>query len=224
MTPTRASLDAVYPDRPVALYSGDAHTLWLNSCALERLGITEDAEPPAGGSYDRGADGRLTGIVREAAAMELMPRIVGSFSAEELLDAYRAFQAALNAQGVTAVCDLALMAGPGLDFVRDDLFAALEDAGELTLRVSLFPTLLAEGSRLADLQARLRGPLVRAQGYKQFFDGVSSQHTAWLRDPYANARFPGDCGRPTVTPSVMSALVQRAAAEGQGVRDRKSVV
>lgn len=218
VTPTRASLDAVYPDRPVALYSGDAHTLWLNSCALERLGITEDAEPPAGGSYDRGADGRLTGIVREAAAMELMPRIVGSFSAEELLDAYRAFQAALNAQGVTAVCDLALMAGPGLDFVRDDLFAALEDADELTLRVSLFPTLLAEGSRLADLQARLRGPLVRAQGYKQFFDGVSSQHTAWLRDPYANARFPGDCGRPTVAPAVMSALVQRAAAEGQGVR------
>ncbi len=218
VTPTRASLDAVYPDRPVALYSGDAHTLWLNSCALERLGITEDAEPPAGGSYDRGADGRLTGIVREAAAMELMPRIVGSFSAEELLDAYRAFQATLNAQGVTAVCDLALMAGPGLDFVRDDLFAALEDAGELTLRVSLFPTLLAEGSRLADLQARLRGPLVRAQGYKQFFDGVSSQHTAWLRDPYANARFPGDCGRPTVAPAVMSALVQRAVAEGQGVR------
>lgn len=218
VTPTRASLDAVYPDRPVALYSGDAHTLWLNSCALERLGITEDAEPPAGGSYDRGADGRLTGIVREAAAMELMPRIVGSFSAEELLDAYRAFQATLNAQGLTAVCDLALMAGPGLDFVRDDLFAALEDAGELTLRVSLFPTLLAEGSRLADLQARLRGPLVRAQGYKQFFDGVSSQHTAWLRDPYANARFPGDCGRPTVAPAVMSALVQRAAAEGQGVR------
>ncbi|NBI33028.1 amidohydrolase, partial [Enterorhabdus sp. P55] len=218
VTPTRASLDAVYPDRPVALYSGDAHTLWLNSCALERLGITEDAEPPAGGSYDRGADGRLTGIVREAAAMELMPRIVGSFSAEELLDAYRAFQATLNAQGLTAVCDLALMAGPGLDFVRDDLFAALEDAGELTLRVSLFPTLLAEGSRLADLQARLRGPLVRAQGYKQFFDGVSSQHTAWLRDPYANARFPGDCGRPTVAPAVMSALVQRAVAEGQGVR------
>ena len=218
VTPTRASLDAVYPDRPVALYSGDAHTLWLNSCALERLGIMEDAEPPAGGSYDRGADGRLTGIVREAAAMELMPRIVGSFSAEELLDAYRAFQATLNAQGVTAVCDLALMAGPGLDFVRDDLFAALEDAGELTLRVSLFPTLLAEGSRLADLQARLRGPLVRTQGYKQFFDGVSSQHTAWLRDPYANARFPGDCGRPTVAPAVMSALVQRAVAEGQGVR------
>ena len=27
--PSRASLDAAYPDRPVAMYSGDAHTLWL---------------------------------------------------------------------------------------------------------------------------------------------------------------------------------------------------
>ena len=216
--PSRASLDAAYPDRPVAMYSGDAHTLWLNGRALERLGITEASEAPAGGSYDRDAEGRLTGIVREAAAMELMPRIVGEFTADELLDAYRAFQATLNAQGVTAVCDMALMAGPGLDFVRDDLFAALEEAGELTLRVSLFPTLLADGSRLAGLQERLDGPLVRAQGYKQFFDGVSSQHTAWLHDPYANARFPGDCGRPTVDPQVMGELVQKAAAEGQGVR------
>ena len=76
--PSRASLDAVYPDRPVAMYSGDAHTLWLNSCALERLGITEESEPPAGGSYDKDTDGHLTGIVREAAAMELMPRIVAA--------------------------------------------------------------------------------------------------------------------------------------------------
>ena len=83
--PSRASLDAAYPTRPVAMYSGDAHTLWLNSCALERLGITEDSESPAGGSYDKDADGHLTGIVREAAAMELMPRIVAEFSREELL-------------------------------------------------------------------------------------------------------------------------------------------
>ena len=99
--PSRASLDAAYPDRPVAMYSGDAHTLWLNSCALERLGITEESEPPAGGSYDKDTDGHLTGIVREAAAMELMPRIVAEFSREELLDAYRSFERYLNAVSYT---------------------------------------------------------------------------------------------------------------------------
>ena len=217
-TPSRDSLDAAYPGQPVALYSGDAHTLWLNSRALEELGIDESARAPAGGSYDRDAHGRLTGIVREAAAMELMPRIVAGFGRDELLDAYRGFQRRLNANGVTAVCDLALMAGPGLDFVRDDLFEQLERAGELTVRTHLFPTLLPGGSRLPELQGRLRGPLLRAQGLKQFFDGVSSQHTAWLREPYANARFEGDCGRPTVEPAQMRQMVLGAAAAGQGVR------
>ena len=63
----------------------------LNSCALAELGINRDSVPPAGGSYDRDADGDLTGIVREAAAMELMPRIMNAFSDDEIADAYRGF-------------------------------------------------------------------------------------------------------------------------------------
>ena len=216
--PSKASLDAAYPDRPVAMYSGDAHTLWLNSCALERLGITDDTEPPAGGSYDRDEAGHLTGIVREAAAMELMPRIVAEFSTEELLDAYRSFEQYLNEHGITGVCDVSLMAMPGLDFVRNDLYAQLEANDELTVRVSMFPTLLEDRSRLDELQAEHTGPLLQARGFKQFFDGVSSQHTAWVHDPYTNARFDGDRGRPTVGPEVMEALVAPAAAEGHAVR------
>ena len=216
--PSRASLDAAYPDRPVAMYSGDAHTLWLNTCALERLGIDEASEPPAGGSYDKDADGRLTGIVREAAAMELMPRIVDEFTREELLDAYRSFTAYCNEHGITGICDVSLMAMPGLDFVRDDLFSSLEEAGELTVRVSMFPTLLEDRGRLAALREAHTGPLLSARGFKQFFDGVSSQHTAWVHEPYSNARFEGDCGRPTVDAAVMEALVAPAAAEGAPVR------
>ena len=216
--PSKASLDAVYPHQPVAMYSGDAHTLWLNSCALEQLGITADSVAPEGGSYDVNEQGELTGIVREAAAMALMPRIVAQFSREELLEAYRDFATLLNQQGVTAVCDVSLMALPGLDFVRDDLFAELERQGGLTVRVSLFPTLLGETTRLDDLQATLTSPLLQARGYKQFFDGVSSQHTAWLHEPYSNANFEGDCGRPTIDPEAMTQLVLKAAEEGHGVR------
>ena len=80
--------------------------------------------------------------------MELMPRIVAEFSREELLDAYRSFERYLNEHGITGVCDVSLMAMPGLDFVRDDLFGALEEAGELTVRVFMFPTLLEDRSPL----------------------------------------------------------------------------
>ncbi len=219
--PSRTSLDVAFPDQPIALYSGDAHTLWLNSCALDILGITRESQSPQGGSYDKDGEGELTGLVREAAAMELMPQIVAAFSSVELLEAYRSFQEHLNSLGITSVCDMALTATSGLDFIRADLFSALEHAGQLTLRPHLFPTLTEEALRsgkLEEMQRELQGPLVRACGYKQFFDGVSSQHTAWLAEPYTNARFPGDCGRPTIPPQELDRLLEGAQAKGQLVR------
>ncbi len=216
--PTRHSLDAAFPEIPVALYSGDAHTLWLNGCALSVLGISEDATPPSGGIYDRDGDGRLTGIVRETAAMELMPKIMDAFTTSELLDAYDRFQKRLNAAGVTSVSDMALSATSGLDFVRDDLYCALEDAGALTVRAHLFPALTQDMGRVRSMRARLLGERVRVSGYKQFFDGVSSQHTAWLAEPYANARTPKERGRPTVAPLEMEALIRSAFRHGERVR------
>ena len=216
--PSKHSLDAVFPDRPVALYSGDAHTLWLNSCALAELGITRDSEPPAGGSYDRDASGELTGIVREAAAMELMPKIMGAFSDDEIAAAYEGFFARLAQNGITSVCDMSLMASPGLDFIRDDIHARLLDEGKLTARVHMFPTLLDDMSRFEEMQATYTDPRLQTPGFKQFFDGVSSQHTAWVKEPYSNAETPDDCGRPTVDPAIMRARVLAAAQAGHPVR------
>ena len=216
--PSKHSLDAAFPTRPVALYSGDAHTLWLNSAALDELGLTRDSVPPAGGSYDRDEQGELTGIVREAAAMALMPHIMGSFTDEEVAAAYRGFFARLAENGVTSVCDMSLMAHPGLDFIRDDVHAALLARGELTARVNLFPTLLDDMSRFEDMRERYTGPYLQAPGFKQFFDGVSSQHTAWVTEPYANALVEGDCGRPTVDADVMRSYVLAAAERGYPVR------
>ena len=133
----QASLDAAFPSRPVALYSGDAHTLWLNSCALRELGISRESVPPAGGSFDVDEEGELTGIVREAAAMALMPRIMATFSDEEILGAYQGFLARLASLGITSICDMALSAEPGLDFVRDDIYRTLEGRGQLTCRAHL---------------------------------------------------------------------------------------
>lgn len=216
--PSKHSLDAAYPDRPVALYSGDAHTLWLNSCALAELGVTRDSVPPAGGSYDKDENGELTGIVREAAAMELMPRIVASFTIDEVADAYCGFLRRLASHGITSICDVSLMAQPGLDFVRDDVYAQLEAQGKLTARVHLFPTLLDDMSRFTHMRETYRGPLLQTSGFKQFFDGVSSQHTAYLHDPYTNARFEGDRGQTTVAFDVMHNMVMQAAEAGYPVR------
>ena len=219
--PTKRSLDEAFPTRPCVMYSGDGHTLWMNTCALEALGVTRDSVPPQGGSYDRDENGELTGIIREAAAMELLPRCLEWLTEEDIASAYEAQMHRMAEQGITSICDMALMPHLGCDFIRDDVYEKLSREGKLTLRVHMYPTLLDDQSRLEDLQDRYAGdefPLLRAPGFKQFFDGVSSQLTAWLTEPYANARFEGDCGRPTVPADRMRELVLAAAERGHSVR------
>lgn len=216
--PTRASLDAAFPSRPVAMYSGDAHTLWTNTAGLQALGITNETEPPAGGSFDRDDDGNLTGVIREAAGMVYVARVLSSFSVEQLCGIYRAYFKRLNTMGITSVCDMALSLIPGADSINPQVYETLEREGSLTVRAHLFPTLSDDQSNLEELQARLTGPRLRAPGFKQFFDGVSSQHTAWCTDEYENPRFPGDVGRPTVAPERMRGLVLAAAERGHAVR------
>ena len=217
--PTKESLDRAFPDRPCVMYSGDGHTLWMNSRALSALGVTRDSVPPSGGSYDKTSEGELTGIVREAAAMELLPRCLAWLRPQDIERAYVDQMARMAELGITSVCDMALMPHPGCDFICDDIYEALEARGQLTMRAHLYPTLLEDQSRLERLQRRFaQSPLLRAPGFKQFFDGVSSQHTAWLTEPYSNPRFAGDCGRPTIAPDRMRSLVLAAAERGHSVR------
>ncbi len=216
--PTRASLDEAFPSRPVAMYSGDCHTLWLNSCGLEALGIDDDTVPPEGGSFDRDERGRLTGVLREAAGMVYVAKVFAALPRDGVKRAYLAYFEKLLAQGITSVCDMALAALPGADGINEDLYEGLLAEKRLPLRVHMFPQLIDDLSRIEGLQARLVGDMLRAPGVKQFFDGVSSAHTAWLGDPYANPYFEGDCGRPTVAPERMCELVMNAAAHRIAVR------
>lgn len=216
--PSKRSLDARYPNRPVAMYSGDAHTLWVNSTALNRLGITADSTAPEGGNYVRDEQGELTGIIRETAAMELMPQIMKSFSTKEITSAYLAFFNKLASQGISSVCDMALMPYPGLDFVRDDIYEQLALSQQLPLRVHLFPTLLNNFERFDNMRERFTGPMLRASGLKQFFDGVSSQHSAFLAKPYTNARFPGERGQLSISFETMRKLIINAAEKGYSAR------
>lgn len=216
--PTKDILDAAYPDRPVCLQSGDSHTLWTNSKGLEKFGITKDSVPPAGGVYQKDENGELTGIIQETAATALIP-IMLAFSEEETNAGIKQFLADLNAEGITSVCDVSLLAVPGGDFVRDDVYRALEERGDLTVRINMFPTALEDLSRARKLRDEFAdNDLLRSPGLKQFFDGVSSTHTAWLTEPYANAHFDGDCGSPVTDPERMRRIVLGAAEEGFAVR------
>jgi predicted amidohydrolase YtcJ len=66
---TRASLDKLAPDHPVALRGWTGHYYVLNSAALRMLGVKDDEADPVGGRFVRSAeDGKLTGVALEFAA------------------------------------------------------------------------------------------------------------------------------------------------------------
>jgi len=47
--PAKEILDSLVPDRPISLVSYDGHSLWVNSIALEKAGISSETPNPDGG-------------------------------------------------------------------------------------------------------------------------------------------------------------------------------
>ena len=167
--PTRQALDAVAPGVRVALRAHDGHSLWLSSAAL--AAADRDLAVP-GGVVETDDAGDPTGILREESAWRFYDTHAAATRAETL-DAMRAALPAAAAAGVTGVHDKD--GGRG----APELFAALRDAGELTLRV--WQSLPAE--RLPDgIAPELGDPFLRIGYVKAFMDGTLGSRTARLLD------------------------------------------
>ena len=69
---TRQLLDRAAPENPVMLDDESLHSVWVNSRALQLGGISRATANPAGGVIDRDARGEPTGVLREAAARNLL--------------------------------------------------------------------------------------------------------------------------------------------------------
>ena len=64
---TRADLDRVSTDHPVAVYHRGGHTSFFNSKAFELAHVTRDTPNPFGGTFDRDSSGELNGRVTDNA-------------------------------------------------------------------------------------------------------------------------------------------------------------
>lgn len=203
-TPTRQDLDKVVPDRPVALRSKDWHNLWLNTRAMDELGL--DAVTPGipGGVIERDANGFPTGILRENAAWHHWGRIP-----DRSLHEYRSLlgraQFELARRGITCAHTVDSL----------NQFAIAQDlsaAGELRLRLvcylpsSVLPHLLSLGVRTG-----LGDRRVKVGGIKLFVDGSLGSQTAKMRDPYEGTN---NLGIEVMSQEELHGLVATAAAGG----------
>src|SRR5262245_2074867 len=65
--PNRHDLDQASMDHPILITHSSGHVSVANSRALEMAGITRATVDPAGGAFDREADGTPNGVLRETA-------------------------------------------------------------------------------------------------------------------------------------------------------------
>ena len=64
---TRQELDAVSPDHPIVVADRSGHTGFVNSLALQKMDFTDRSPDPVGDQLVRNGDGRLSGVLRQAA-------------------------------------------------------------------------------------------------------------------------------------------------------------
>src|SRR6478752_10873506 len=171
--PTKADLDAIAPDRPVALMARDSHSVWLNSAALARA--NGDLQVP-GGVVELDQYGEPTGVLREESCWHFRDAYIETTD-EEYVDAMRAGVRLAASRGVTAVHDKDGWLG-ALRF-----WQRLEAEGSLCLRVwQSLPTDFAGELAQVDVRSGLGGPLLRVGYLKAFMDGTLGSETARMLD------------------------------------------
>jgi len=170
--PTRHQLDELSAE-PLAFWSKDYHSLWLNSAALALAG--GDLEV-AGGVVERDERGAPTGILREESAWRYKDRHL-RYAPEEFVDAMRDGMRLANARGCVAVHDKDGWLG------AVGLWQRLAQQTPLTLRVwQSTPAENIDRLREIGLRSGPGWPFLRLGYLKTFMDGTLGSQTAWMLD------------------------------------------
>ena len=126
-----AELDTIAPDTPLALQSVYNHT-YLNSAGLRAAGIDENTANPSGGTIEKDAGGKLTGMVRGAGGVAFVAAMVPKLENEARMANVRKLVAYLNSLGITAWGDAG---GRGMTAGHYEPYRQLAERGELNVRV-----------------------------------------------------------------------------------------
>jgi len=197
--PDRDLLDRIAPDRPVLLVRYCGHVAVANSAALAAAGIDEGAADPTGGSMDRDAGGRLTGVLRET-AVEPVTAALAALAPAITSDQVVAAATALAGVGLTGVgamvsTDAGCWAGGG-----SELDVLLDAASRLPVTMGAF--VIAEspaGLERAAGRIAAAGGGLRFAGVKIFSDGSLGGHTAAMHDGFSD--LPSERGTDRLDPA-----------------------
>ncbi|MCV7194567.1 amidohydrolase [Mycolicibacterium brumae] len=181
-------LDAAVGDRPVVLRAWDYHTVWCNSEALRRAGITADTPDPPLGEIPHRADGSVLGTLREWGAVDLVMNVMPAHDEQTRIGALGAAADYLLSHGVTWAQDAWVTPADVLTYVA----AARRDALRMRFNLALYADPRHFDQQVGDYAAARQSvidadnPLLTANTVKFFADGVVENETGALLEPYCS--------------------------------------
>ncbi len=182
------ALDQAIPDRPAAMMEETSHAVWVNSSALQALGITENTEDPPGGHIAKDNNGFPNGLlIDNAGDLAFEASLVRTPEVDE--ETYQALLRGLQQlarNGITSFADARVYWTRGYH----DAYSRAEAAGRLSARAVLgmwaYPQ-LNDATQLGELTnffSRSPNQLVQRSQIKVYVDGITHMTTARTLTPY----------------------------------------
>ncbi|MDI6024812.1 amidohydrolase [Corticibacterium sp. UT-5YL-CI-8] len=207
---TRHILDRILPDRALAFFASDHHTMWANTAALKAAGVLHGYKTPPGSEVVMGPDGLATGELIEfegfAPITALTPTggremlgLLGAEPATPPTAAQRAIDKEIIKHGLAYCASLGITSFHNMDgnFYQLELLGEIEQAGDLIVRGRV-PFRMLPGLPLADLQKavemrrRWQSDRLKADFVKIFMDGVIESKSAHMFQDFIGS--PGERG------------------------------
>ncbi|WP_338645829.1 amidohydrolase [Flavobacterium sp. KS-LB2] len=176
--PTKADLDAAFPDIPVVLNRVDGHAIIVNSKALKLAGITKDTKA-VGGQIEI-ANGEPTGILVDnpmELVFKIIPKPTRKIQIAALLDA----QKVMFDYGLTTVNDA------GLDPDVIHLIDSLQKAKLMTLNVYAMITANQKNIDLYLKKGIYKTDNLNVCSFKMYGDGALGSRGACMHKPYSDS-------------------------------------
>ena len=186
-------LDEIAPNHPVFLMDWSVHNAWLNSSALELLGIDDETPDPSGGVIVRDLQtGEATGILLDNAAYEPR-RSLPAYSLQQRSDALAWSIKQIMSYGITTF-KAALVTTENME-----AYADLQAKGAIPFNIktslswkSAWANSHEDELALIDARADFVSDRIDTDFAKIMLDGIPPTYTAAMLEPYLPSEAFGD--------------------------------
>ena len=189
--PQKGLLDILFPDRPVYLESSFGHSAWVNSKAMEIVGIDAGTPDPDAGIIERDPEtGEPSGTLRDAAQL-LVKKRLPPLTLAQRTNRVRAAVEYAQSFGITAVIE------PGVDAHLLEPILNHADTAGLDMRavLSLSPINWTPGTfddevfDMLETREQWRRQNINVDSVKIYMDGVIEYGTSPLLEPYEDEHY-----------------------------------